>query len=422
MIQLPGLHAIDHTFDVPLDHSDPSGPTIEVFGREYVAPGPGADARPWLVFLQGGPGFESPRANAKGGWIGAAVDRYRVLALDQRGTGCSTPFTTANIVSLGNAEAQAAHLRHFRADSIVKDCELIREKLAGKDETWSVLGQSFGGFCVTHYLSTAPGSLDRAMITGGLPGLSTHADDVYRRTFPLTARKNAEMHEQFPELAGRMRRVFERLTKGDVTLPCGDPLSPRRLQMIGAQLGFSYGAPQIYYLFERAFVPGTDDLSVTFLRAVENMQAFDTNPFYAILHESCYGQGPATRWSAERARAKHPDFDVESALGRGEAPLLTGEMIFPWMLEEFTSLRPLHDVAHALAEWNDWPQLYDESALAKNTVATRAVVYYDDMFVPSDLSIESANVIRGLRPWVTNEYEHDGLRADGKRILDRFHE
>jgi hypothetical protein len=25
-----------------------------------------------------------------------------------------------------------------------------------------------------------------------------------------------------------------------------------------------------------------------------------------------------------------------------------------------------------------------------------------------------------MRPWVTNEYQHNGLRADGARILDRL--
>jgi hypothetical protein len=25
-----------------------------------------------------------------------------------------------------------------------------------------------------------------------------------------------------------------------------------------------------------------------------------------------------------------------------------------------------------------------------------------------------------MRPWVTNEHEHNGLRADGARILDRL--
>jgi hypothetical protein len=32
----------------------------------------------------------------------------------------------------------------------------------------------------------------------------------------------------------------------------------------------------------------------------------------------------------------------------------------------------------------------------------------------------TASLIRGLRPWITNEYEHNGLRADGERVLGRL--
>ena len=34
--------------------------------------------------------------------------------------------------------------------------------------------------------------------------------------------------------------------------------------------------------------------------------------------------------------------------------------------------------------------------------------------------METACLIKGLRPWVTNEYEHNGLRADGERVLGRL--
>ena len=34
---IPGLVLTDHTFEVPLDYSDPSGQKIRVFGREVVA-------------------------------------------------------------------------------------------------------------------------------------------------------------------------------------------------------------------------------------------------------------------------------------------------------------------------------------------------------------------------------------------------
>ena len=55
----PGLVLTEHEFSVPLDHAAPDGERITVFAREVADPD-GRD-RPFLVFLQGGPGFESPR-------------------------------------------------------------------------------------------------------------------------------------------------------------------------------------------------------------------------------------------------------------------------------------------------------------------------------------------------------------------------
>src|SRR4029077_7200184 len=100
--------------------------------------------------------------------------------LDQRGTGRSTPVSAEALAGLDPA-AQAAYLRNFRADSIVRDAELIRAQL--ESHPWRVLGQSFGGLCVTTYLSFAPEGLHEAFITGGLPPLVGGADDVYRATY-----------------------------------------------------------------------------------------------------------------------------------------------------------------------------------------------------------------------------------------------
>lgn len=416
MYRIPGFHFEDHLFRLPLDHDDPAGGAIEVFGREVRAGEGDVSGKPWLVFLQGGPGFESPRPLASGGWLSKATERYRVLLLDQRGTGRSTPQSAENITALGDASAQAAHLSRFRADAIVRDCEAIRAEL-GVDR-WTVLGQSFGGFCAVHYLSAAPDGLAGVMITGGLPGLDVPADEVYRRTYPLTRTKNQQLFERFPELETRVREVFDRLQRGDVELPAGDPLTPERLQTVGSQLGFSYGAAQLHYLFERAFVPGTDTLSRAFLRGVEGLQSFDTNPFYAILHEACYAQGGPTAWAAHRVRQEFPEF---APPGAGDAPLFTGEMVFPWFLEQFEALRGLADVGKQLAAKDDWPALYDPAVLARNEVPVAAIVYHDDMFVPADLSIETASRIRGLDPWITNEHEHDGLRSDGADVFEKLH-
>ena len=89
--RIPGLVLTDHQFEVPLDYADPDGQTIMAFAREVVAPARENDDLPWLVFLQGGPGYASPRLQDRSGWLKRALDDYRVLLLDQRGTGRSTP-------------------------------------------------------------------------------------------------------------------------------------------------------------------------------------------------------------------------------------------------------------------------------------------------------------------------------------------
>src|SRR3954471_11930548 len=170
MIAHPGLRFTDHTVTVPLDHRTPGGETIEVFAREVVAADRSGDDLPWLVFLQGGPGGKSPRPLRAESWIGRAVRTHRVLLLDQRGTGRSTPLTARTVAGRSPREL-AGHLKLFRADSIVADAEILRERVAG-GARWSTLGQSYGGFVTLAYLSAAPQALRTCYVTGGLPGLT----------------------------------------------------------------------------------------------------------------------------------------------------------------------------------------------------------------------------------------------------------
>ena len=165
---LPGLSVRRHRFEVPLDHENPRAGSL-VFAREVRAAGQEAEDLPWLVFLQGGPGYEAPRPTEASGWIGRAVQDHAVLLLDQRGTGLSSPLDPAHVAALGDAATQAAHMALFRADSIVADCEAIRPTVTG-GAPWRILGQSFGGFCATRYLSAAPEGLSGALITGGISG------------------------------------------------------------------------------------------------------------------------------------------------------------------------------------------------------------------------------------------------------------
>src|SRR3954470_6581176 len=189
-----GLVLTEHEFPVPLDHDAPDGERISVFAREVADPD-GLD-KPLLVFLQGGPGFEAPRPTrhpSNPGWLDRALEDFRVLMLDQRGTGLSTPV--GDLAGMA-PEQQAEYLSHFRADAIVRDAEHIRRELGV--ERWSVLGQSFGGLCVTTYLSLAPEGLREAFITGGLPPLARHIDEVYELTYALQRERNRRYYERYP--------------------------------------------------------------------------------------------------------------------------------------------------------------------------------------------------------------------------------
>jgi len=410
--RLPGLVLTEHVFELPLDHEDPGGRTIEVFAREVTRPR-GEPDQPVLVYLQGGPGFGAPRPTEKGGWIERALEDHRVLLLDQRGTGRSTAIDVPRVTAEGDAAAQAAYLAHFRADSIVADCEAIRRELGV--ERWSLLGQSYGGFCTLRYLSAAPEGLQAAYVTGGVPPLRATAEDIYRRTYELCKRKNREYYARYPEDVARVRAIAEHLAANEVRLPDGDPLSVRRFQTLGLQLGFSDGFETVHYLVEDAFTHG-GALSYPFLRGLQNAQSWDTNPIFSVLHEACYTQGAASGWAAERLLAEHSEFTLAH-----DGPLyLTGEMVFPFLFDEVSTLRPLRDAAHLLAAKEDWPTLYRPEQLARNTVPVAAAVYANDMYVEREYSMETAALVPGLRTWLTDELEHNGLRADGARVLGRL--
>ncbi|MET9563637.1 alpha/beta fold hydrolase [Streptomyces tauricus] len=418
----PGVVLSDRRFTVPLDHDAPSGETIELYAREVVASDQADQDLPWLVYLQGGPGFGANRFVGKQAWLGRALEEYRVLLLDQRGTGSSTPANRQTLPLRGGPREQADYLALFRADSIVRDCEAIRPAVTG-GAPWAVLGQSFGGFCTTHYLSTAPEGLSTALITGGLPTLDGHADDVYRAAYPRIERKVAAHYARYPQDIERARRIAEYVLLNEPVLNGGYRLTVEAFQSLGIMLGGSEGSHRLHYLLENAFVRTAQGpaLSDAFQEEVHSFLSYAGHPLYALVHEACYAQGERpTAWSAERVRADFPQFDAAKTLA-GDGPVLfTGESVHPWTFDCDPALRPLRETADLLAERTDWPVLYDPARLAANEVPVAAAVYHDDMYVDTDHALRTARAIRGLRTYVTDEFEHDGVRAGGPRVLDRL--
>ncbi|MEU8939459.1 alpha/beta fold hydrolase [Streptomyces goshikiensis] len=419
----PGVVLTDHHFTVPLDHAHPDGESIELYAREAVATGRDPEGLPWLLYLEGGPGFGARRFIGRQAWLGRALAEYRVLLLDQRGTGRSTPVSRQTLPLRGTPAQQAAYLAHFRADAIVRDCEAIRPQLTG-GAPWTVLGQSFGGFCATRYLSTAPEGLAAALLTGGLPSLDATADEVYRAAYPRIERKNLAHYARYPADVERARRIAAHLAETPVRLPGGYRLTVEAFQSLGILLGTGDGSHQLHYLLEDAFVPTPDGpaLSDAFLEGVHAQLSFAGHPLYALVHEALYAQDPAapTAWAAERVRAEHPRFDAAKTLAGDEPLLFTGETIHPWHFTADPALAPLRETAELLAARTGWEPLYDPARLAANEVAVAAAVYHDDMYVDTEHSLRTARAIRGLRTWVTDEFEHDGVRAGGPRVLDRL--
>jgi hypothetical protein len=223
---------------------------------------------------------------------------------------------------------------------------------------------------------------------------------------------------RYPGDEARAARIMQHLHEREVILPTGGRLTVRRFQQLGFLLGFDEGMESLHYLFESAFCDGVDgeELSLPFLHEVEKAQPFETHPIFAVLHEMCYTQQAAARWSAQRVRDEFP----ETHWAPGKAPAFTGEMIYPWMFDEYPALRPLREVAELLAQDASWPMLYDPVRLAANRIPAAAAIYADDMYVPRVHSEATAAAIGGMKAWLTNEFEHNGLRTDGERVFGRL--
>lgn len=392
--RLPGLVTVEHELIVPLDHAEPAGERITVFAREVADPD-GRD-RPFLVYLQGGPGFEAPRPTrlpGSPGWLDRALTEFRVLMLDQRGTGRSTPVG----VLPGTPAEQARYLTHFRADAIVGDAEAFRAHLGSPP--WTVLGQSFGGFTLLAYLSRAPHGLREALFTGGLPPIGRHVDEVYRATYARVLERTRRYWARYPDDRDRFLAAVALAPR----LAGGDRLSLARLRQLGDLLGRSDGPEAVHAILE---LPPD---SPAFAHDVDAI-GFSRNPLYAVLHEASWADGGVTGWSAQRVMP--PEYADDPAL-------FTGEHVHPWMFDEFGALTPLRGAAEILAA-HEWPRLYDAAVLAGNDVPAAAAIYTDDLYVERAFSEETAARVRGLRPWITSEYEHNGLRVDGARILDHL--
>ena len=504
-------------------------------------------AKDMLLFLQGGPGFGAPTPFAAldfskdgGSWGSAALDRYRrVILMDQRGTGKSSPLTKQSLekrfpdlftldkcnpddidhednmdsLLVSNPEEfttfseslddATEFMAQFRADSIVRDAELIRKvlmytpSLADEDEDdfddtntdaydpsfpnpWGCsLGQSFGGFCTMTYLSQIKHPPKISLLTGGIaPMLADSAVDVYSSLWKKVKERNLRYYDMYPGDVVVVKTIVRQLLLAEdknatPKLPSGGKLTARRFLQLGMMLG---GSPSsfatMHELLSSAFLQplsnkdDTQEFSRRFLKEVDQAQPFDEYPIYFWLHESIYADGNrnhnrinnkkrprdddnghddgikiATNWSADSAfeskiaarissDASEYDYKATSKENSNLPVLFFGEMVFPWMADDYAELSCLGctALANALAKKEDWGPLYDadhmRAVLKDGRSRSAAAVYYEDMYVDFDQCMKVAargGPLEKCKVYVTNEYQHGGIRYDGAAIFNKLH-
>lgn len=408
-----------HRFEVPLDwdHAQTSE-SISVFAREVVAEERSGDPRlPAICWYQGGPGSEFQFPASRSGWLKQLLTRFRVILLDQRGTGMSTPLDALALPRRDPHEL-AGYITHLRADSIVRDAERLRSLLLGADGDWYIFGQSFGGFCALTHLSLFPEHLAGALITGGFAPVLHDAGSVYRALADRMAERTAAYLGRFPGDAGRIRRILDHLQASEDRDANGERLSARAFLSLGMQLGEPHGAAKLHGIVERA---GNDlealgRLSGAVHRRVDETMEAATNPIYTLLQEACYAQGEPARWAAARAIDADPRYRLDAT----PAPCFTAEFILPFMFEEWPGLRPFRETAAILATEVSWPPLYDLDRLRANRVPVVGTVYWNDPYVERGLALETVGLLGNCEAWITNEHEHIAYRVTPRRVAERL--
>ena len=170
-------------------------------------------------------------------------------------------------------------------------------------------------------------------------------------------------------------------------LPNGGIFSFRRFLTLGVSFGRHDGLDDVHNILLQA----QSDLSQFFFLTNPTLSLLssgfvdlDNRVIYALLHEAIYCEGFRSNWSAQRVGENIPEFswlrkEFDFTNVEEKAPLFfSSEMIFPFMFDEYPELRILKEVAEILAQFDDWPALYDVAQLAKNEVPVYAVSQIGD--------------------------------------------
>lgn len=162
---------------VPLDHSKVKGKTLDL----QVAAAE-EKARRVLVVLTGGPGQAGvPFVSTIAEILAPALDKYRLVMLDQRGTGAGAIECPDLQEAVGGSDilvppAEAlrdcaakigAKRRFFTTADTVADLDLLRRALGVKK--WTLDGISYGTYVAAHYAMSFPNHVHGLVLDSVVP-------------------------------------------------------------------------------------------------------------------------------------------------------------------------------------------------------------------------------------------------------------
>ncbi|HJU97652.1 MAG TPA: alpha/beta hydrolase [Jiangellaceae bacterium] len=187
---------------MPLDHSGGVAGDLPL----AVLTADNTDApRGVLLFLTGGPGQPGlPSADRIRTSLGPVLDDYRLVMLDQRGTGANAlecPVlqeqvgTTDFDVPTADAVRDCAdmigdHRRFHSTSDTVADLEMLRVALGA--DTWTLDGVSYGSYVAERYILAHPDRVERAVLDSVVPHRLDLLDPALFRAYGRVLREACE--------------------------------------------------------------------------------------------------------------------------------------------------------------------------------------------------------------------------------------
>lgn len=204
---------------VPWDWERPEYQSIKIFYRLL-----GDSDKPVLVFVNGGPG--SPASayvslDHTMNTLSELLAYFRLLLIDQRGTGCSAPLDRDSPVLSPQLVA-----RFLGAPQHSRDMAAVMESLRPAVEPVGLLGHSYGGSVIFQYLALPEISWPQAVILAspGLPYLDPVVVSYRRRLMQI--KLNRTLLGPRLDLQEKIIRLKDRIRQAAYVDSKGTPLRP----------------------------------------------------------------------------------------------------------------------------------------------------------------------------------------------------